>query len=54
MPVQRDRLQAGDLEIDLEVILQVGADTPTVGQHVDARRFQHLRRADPGPLENLR
>ena len=50
----RDRLLAGVLDVDLEVILQVLADARQVGDHVDAVLAQQAGRADAGELEQLR
>ncbi len=52
--VERDRLLRGDLEIELEMVLQVLADPRTVGDDVDPEAPQLRRRADAGKFQELR
>ncbi len=44
--IERDRLFRGDLEIKFEMVLQVFADAPPVGDHLDAKSAQFRRRTD--------
>ena len=53
-PIERDRLLRGDLEIELQMVLQILADAGPVGDDVDAERAQLRRRADARELEKLR
>src|SRR5207244_11120013 len=52
--VERDRLAASDLEIELEVILQVLAHSGQVGDYVDAESRELTGRPDARELEQLR
>ena len=52
--VERDRLAALHLQVDLQMVLQVGADAGPVGDHIDAVLLQVLAGADAGEHENLR
>ena len=52
--VQRDRLLAGVLDVDLGMVLQVLADARQVVQHLDARGLEHGARTDPGALQQMR
>ena len=54
MFVKRDRLQAGDLEIHLKMVLQIRADTRPVHAHIDPGRLQHLARTNARALQDLR
>ena len=54
MRVQRDRARAGLLHVDLEVVLQVGADARAVGDDLDAVLAKLLRRPDAGEHQKLR
>ena len=49
--VEGDRLGAAELEVDLDVILQVGADPRQVVHHLDAGGAQHLGRPDARELQ---
>ena len=50
----RDRLLGGVLHVDLEVVLQVGADAREVVDHLDAERREVRGVADARELEQLR
>jgi hypothetical protein len=52
--IERDGLRAGDLEIELEVILEVLADTRPVGDDLDALLVKLRRGPDAGELQELR
>src|SRR5207248_4848711 len=52
--VERDRLAATDLEIELEVILQVLAHSGQVAHYVDAESGELTGRPDARELEQLR
>ena len=54
VPVERDRLQAGLLEIDLQMILQVLPHARTVGDNVDAVFGQMRGRADARQHQQFR
>ena len=54
MAIERDRLPALHLEIDFQMVLQVGADARPVGHDLDALLPQMLGRADAGEHEQLR
>ena len=52
--VERHRLLAGVLDVDLQVVLQVLADARAVGRHRDAMGAQVVGRADAREQEQLR
>src|SRR3546814_11541321 len=52
--VERDRLRAGVLHVDLQVVLQVLADARQVVRDGDALRLQFVGRADAGQQQHLR
>src|SRR5471030_1298157 len=52
--VQRHRLGAGVLQVQLKVILQVFADARQVVDHRDVEAFQQFGRANTGALQQLR
>ena len=52
--LHRDGLEAPVLDVDLEVVLEVGTDARQVGHDGDAEVLQVRRRADAGELEQLR
>ena len=52
--VEGDRLQAGVLDIDLEMVLQVAADTRQVGHHRHGQRAELVGRPDAGQHQQLR
>src|SRR5215207_4666001 len=52
--IERDGLSRGDLEVELEMILQVLADPRKVVHGLDAEGPQLISRADPGELQELR
>ena len=54
MAVERDRLLRGHLEIELEMVLQVLADSRPVGDDVDPERSELRRRSDARQLQELR
>ena len=53
MPVKRNRLQTGNLKIDLQMVLQIGPDARTIHKRIDAGSLQHLAGADAGSLQDL-
>ena len=52
--VQRHRLGAGILQVQLKVVLQVFADAGQVVDHRDVEAFEQFGRADAGALQQLR
>ena len=52
--IERDRLAALQLEVDFEMVLQVGAHAGPVGDDLDIVLSQVLPRADAGEHEELR
>ena len=54
MLVEGNRLQAGDLEIDLEMVLQIAADTFARRQRLHPGGLQHSPRADARALQDRR
>ena len=54
MAIERDRLFRGDLESELEMVLQVFADPRTLGDDLNAERAQFRRRPDAGQFQQLR
>ena len=54
MAVEGDRLQAGNLEIDLKMILKIGPDTVPFCQRRDTGGLQHRPRSDAGALQDCR
>ncbi len=52
--VDRHRLLAGVLQVEFQMILQVGADARQVMHHRDVQVAQQGRRADAGALQQLR
>ncbi|GAC1612061.1 MAG: hypothetical protein NVS3B27_00150 [Novosphingobium sp.] len=52
--VDRDRLGAGPVERNVEMVLQVGAHALAIEHRRDAVRGQHLGIADARKLEDLR
>ena len=53
LAIERDRLRAGHLEVEFEVILQVRADAGAVGDYGDAVRGEFGAGADAGEFEQL-
>ena len=54
MLVEGNRLQAGDLEIDLEMVLQIAADTLARRQRLHPGGLQHSPRPDARALQDRR